>query len=467
MNKPPKPHFSFFIAQSDPTGYTVDFDGSASIDPEGDPLTFEWNFGDGNDSTGVQTTHRFSTPGEYSVLLAVTDSQGQRQQMYKTVKIGVPPRVDIITPISGQYFEVGQVLKLRGEAIDQSGNIIADHNFVWEVRQHHADHFHPFLEPATGNNLDLFPAPTPEDFWAATNSFLRVILTVSDSFGVSSTSVRDVFPRTINVNMGTRPSGMKVVVDDYIVDTPMAMTSWYNFDLPLRVEDQPPYFFKSWSDGDTSAERHFKLLSNMTDPTIEAIFCLDLWMECEGDDDCCSGICNGTNYCSASPPLSSSSDEDFEVNNLGILISGLICGVLAIVAGTMWIFRRHFQNSRKQSSTRMVSRHGPSTSFGHNATSDSPDLEKIASIQFTSGHEPDATSSSTDMSIASSENSVKRTKDVPIQSPNHIVPAGSDESAFDVIQAPGIGCTGSQDSWFQSQAEHWLEIFMKNTGCTG
>mmetsp|Transcript_43054 Transcript_43054/g.104165 ORF Transcript_43054/g.104165 Transcript_43054/m.104165 type:complete len:84 (+) Transcript_43054:1352-1603(+) len=72
--------------------------------------------------------------------------------------------------------------------------------------------------------------------------------------------------------MLTRPRGMKVVVDDYIVDTPMAVTSWYNFDLPLRVADQPPYFFKSWSDGETGEERYFKLLSNMTDPTIETFF---------------------------------------------------------------------------------------------------------------------------------------------------------------------------------------------------
>ncbi|MCK5559535.1 MAG: PKD domain-containing protein, partial [Thermoplasmata archaeon] len=54
----------------------VYFDGSMSYDPEGDILTFYWDFGDGN-STGWQsncnTSHKYNTSGNYSVSLNVSD----------------------------------------------------------------------------------------------------------------------------------------------------------------------------------------------------------------------------------------------------------------------------------------------------------------------------------------------------------------------------------------------------------
>lgn len=55
---------------------TVRFAGEESSDPDGDPITFLWNFGDGNTSTEVNPEHVFTTPGDYPVTLTVTDSFG-------------------------------------------------------------------------------------------------------------------------------------------------------------------------------------------------------------------------------------------------------------------------------------------------------------------------------------------------------------------------------------------------------
>ena len=66
-------------ASADPTtGHTpliVHFDGSASSDPEGANLTYQWDFGDGETSDRANPTHVFF-PGEHSVTLTVTDSAG-------------------------------------------------------------------------------------------------------------------------------------------------------------------------------------------------------------------------------------------------------------------------------------------------------------------------------------------------------------------------------------------------------
>ena len=55
---------------------TVDFDGSGSTDPEGDALTYSWDFGDGTVASGVTATHMYALAGNYTVILTVTDVSG-------------------------------------------------------------------------------------------------------------------------------------------------------------------------------------------------------------------------------------------------------------------------------------------------------------------------------------------------------------------------------------------------------
>jgi hypothetical protein len=51
----------------------IAFDGSASSDPDGDALTYEWTFGDGTTATGAKPSPAFATPGQQAVSLRVFD----------------------------------------------------------------------------------------------------------------------------------------------------------------------------------------------------------------------------------------------------------------------------------------------------------------------------------------------------------------------------------------------------------
>ena len=54
----------------------IDFDASASFDPDGSIVKYHWDFGDGTASDGIKISHKYSTTGNYVVTLTVTDNGG-------------------------------------------------------------------------------------------------------------------------------------------------------------------------------------------------------------------------------------------------------------------------------------------------------------------------------------------------------------------------------------------------------
>ena len=57
-------------------GNIVNFSGSGSTDPQGEVLTYSWNFGDGSTGTGANPTHTYLQGGTYVVVLIVTNTSG-------------------------------------------------------------------------------------------------------------------------------------------------------------------------------------------------------------------------------------------------------------------------------------------------------------------------------------------------------------------------------------------------------
>jgi PKD repeat protein len=72
-------------------GDSVEFDGNRSYDVDGEIVSYEWSFGDGQTATGPQVFHAYTQEGTYSAALTVTDNEGAVHTAATTVTIDPPP----------------------------------------------------------------------------------------------------------------------------------------------------------------------------------------------------------------------------------------------------------------------------------------------------------------------------------------------------------------------------------------
>jgi PKD repeat protein len=61
---------------------SITFNASSAwtFDPTAAIISYEWSFGDGTNGTGEITNHTYQSPGNYSVSLEVTDSDGKERR---------------------------------------------------------------------------------------------------------------------------------------------------------------------------------------------------------------------------------------------------------------------------------------------------------------------------------------------------------------------------------------------------
>lgn len=85
---------------------SIRFTGTGS-DPDGDVLTYRWNFGDGTTAVGTQVEHAFAVAGSYNVVLTVSDPSLAVATASLTVQIRTPA-------VSGPELLLPVVLDISG-----------------------------------------------------------------------------------------------------------------------------------------------------------------------------------------------------------------------------------------------------------------------------------------------------------------------------------------------------------------
>ncbi|GIH53042.1 Glucose/arabinose dehydrogenase, beta-propeller fold [Microbispora rosea] len=129
-----------------PLPLTVQFSSEGSRDPEGQAITYAWDFdGDGKtDSTEANPSFTYTTAGEYSAVLTVTSADGKTATSSVTIEAGnSKPVVKVEVPPNGAFFEFGDQVKFKVTVTDaEDGTIDCDKVQIQSILGHDT-HGHP------------------------------------------------------------------------------------------------------------------------------------------------------------------------------------------------------------------------------------------------------------------------------------------------------------------------------------
>jgi len=172
----------------------VQFTGSASLDPDQDPLTYSWSFGDGETSTQADPLHTYSANGAYTVTLTVTDDHDASSSRTLSIVVGsTPPQATISSPLNGASYLSDETIALNGNGED-ADEAPANLQYLWVVNLHHNTHAHPATTTINGKtgSFTLGEHADPGDY-----NYLEIELRVTDSSGLSDTTRSLVVMKTV------------------------------------------------------------------------------------------------------------------------------------------------------------------------------------------------------------------------------------------------------------------------------
>jgi chitodextrinase len=105
----------------------VTFDASTSFDPNGEIVSLSWDFGDGVSGEGAVIDHVYTSAGEYSATLTVTDSEGKTVSTTRLVTVitGIPKKIIYETDMCLDVDDVGALASLHALANNGEVELLA------------------------------------------------------------------------------------------------------------------------------------------------------------------------------------------------------------------------------------------------------------------------------------------------------------------------------------------------------
>jgi PKD repeat protein len=160
----------------------ITFNGSASSDPDGSVVGYQWNFGDGGSAAGATPVHAYVATGTYTVSLTVTDSDGLTHSSVTTALVADGSGLQSPVARAGGPYRgtVAAPLSFDGSASsDADGTIVS---FDWT-----------FGDGTAGSGARLMHA------YSSTGVY-TVVLTVTDDSGRTgnATATAEIAPAVVN-----------------------------------------------------------------------------------------------------------------------------------------------------------------------------------------------------------------------------------------------------------------------------
>jgi PKD repeat protein len=157
---------------------SVSFNSAGSNDPDGEPITYSWNFGDGTTGTGAKASHNYTTAGSYLAVLTVRDANGSSTAT-ATINVTTPGPISGL-PSPWLNADVGNTI-LAGSASYSSGtfSVKGTGADIWGT----SDAFQFVFQPLNGNgNIVARVVSQPaDDDWAKAGVMIRESLSANST----------------------------------------------------------------------------------------------------------------------------------------------------------------------------------------------------------------------------------------------------------------------------------------------
>ncbi len=193
----------------------------ASSDPNGDIVTFDWDFGDGGASTDRNPSHTYANGGAFDVSLTVTDAQNNVDTVVQQVVVLEPPAADFL--FSPDPAIANEPIQFTDQSTVPVGTIVS---WDWDFDD--------------GGTSTL---QNPEHTFTSTGTF-DVVLTVTDDNGNARTVTKQVLvalrpTADFSASIGN-VVGVNVVFTDLSTDDGFLVDWFWGFGDGATSNEQNP-----------------------------------------------------------------------------------------------------------------------------------------------------------------------------------------------------------------------------------
>ena len=149
------------------------FNASGSNDPDGNIVSYAWNFGDNSSGSGVTTNHAYASAGTYNVTLTVTDNDGATNTTSQSVSVNdgtgdvTPPVISNVSSAStgGRNFRISwttdepadSVVIFTGSAPFSDSNLVTEHSMSFRGSRNVSYEYSVQSTDASGNTSTAGP----------------------------------------------------------------------------------------------------------------------------------------------------------------------------------------------------------------------------------------------------------------------------------------------------------------------
>ncbi|WP_214323511.1 ThuA domain-containing protein [Nonomuraea sediminis] len=188
----------------------VTFSSAGSADPEGRPITYAWDFGDGAKSTEANPKHTYTARGDFTATLTVRDPVGNTGTASVPITVGnTAPTIAFQAPRAGQLFEWGDTVPFKVTVADPEDGTVDCATVKVTYVLGHDSHGHPITSKNGCEGEITIPRDGEHD--SAANIFAVFNASYTDKGGLSGSTEIVLQPRHRQAEHYAAASGVQRV----------------------------------------------------------------------------------------------------------------------------------------------------------------------------------------------------------------------------------------------------------------